>query len=498
MKYHTIALLLVALLFSANSTTAQYITHGPVIGAVTSNSCKVYVRTKQCGRVLMELSEDSLLQKSFSVGANTDSLRDKTAMLSITSLKPDTRYFYRLLFEGWEDSIKGSFRTFPVEGTRGDFTLVTGSCQETPNMKVFDVMPKHNPYFLLHTGDYTYPDYQICPWYSNNYDTVAYAYRRRYDEKVMKEMLYNMPIDYMHDDNDYVGGSGGEFCKNDMRSFRRNGKVYNEMYALPFPPHWRRNVIKGYDEFFPHYDLPDTTQGIFHSFKFGNAEFFVIDRNSNKALPNMDAFTYDSVRNRWSFNPPPGYALFGKVQMDWLKKKLLESTADWKFIVSGVPLNGACEKLIRAGVKIQKWHYKNWYGFHIASGFAQYWAGYPEERNDFMQFLKTNNIKNVLVISGDTHHNVMDDGKNAGLPELNASGLSVETTELAHYLKLIGNLTGLYPMNKIWNKGGNGLKGKDSKNAFGKVRIVGNDYVELSIVDEDDKVVSSFKVPYVH
>jgi len=163
MKYHTIALLLVALLFSANSTTAQYITHGPVIGAVTSNSCKVYVRTKQCGRVLMELSEDSLLQKSFSVGADTDSLRDKTAMLSITSLKPDTRYFYRLLFEGWEDSIKGSFRTFPVEGTRGDFTLVTGSCQETPNMKVFDVMPKHNPYFLLHTGDYTYPDYQICP-----------------------------------------------------------------------------------------------------------------------------------------------------------------------------------------------------------------------------------------------------------------------------------------------------------------------------------------------
>ncbi len=482
--------------FAFSLLHAQYITHGPVIGALTSSSAKVYIRTKQCGKVLMELSEKQDLEKSFSVGGVTDSLRDKTVMLSLTSLRADTRYFYRILFEGWEDTIKGSFRTFPAEGTKGEFVFVTGSCQETKNMKVFDVIPKHEPYFMMHTGDYTYPDYQIKSDYSNNYDTVALSYRKRYDEKVMKQMLYNVPIDYVYDDNDYVGGNGGRYCKNDMKSFIRSGKACNEMYAFPFPDSWRRNVIKGYDEFFPHYELPDTSEGIFHSFKLGNAEFFVIDRNSAKELPNMDAFKYDSLKNRWAFAPPPGYALFGEKQMDWLKKSLLESKADWKFIVSGVPLNGACEKLIRAGVKIQNWHYKNWFGFHIASGFSSYWAGYPEERNDFMDFVKKNNLKNLIVISGDTHHNVMDDGTNAGLPEMNASGLSVETTELAHYLKLIGNLTATFKMKKIWNQGGNGLKGQKSKNAFGKVRIVNNEYVELSIVDEANQQVSSFKVPF--
>lgn len=478
------------------ATQAQYITHGPVFGALTSSSCKVYIRTKQCGRVLLELGTHPSLEKSFSFAANTDSLRDKSAIINISLLEPNTKYFYRILFEGWEDTIKGSFRTFPKEGERGEYTFVTGSCQETENMKVFEVIPKHDPYFLMHTGDYTYPDYQISPWYSNNYDTVAISYQKRYDEKVMKQMLYYLPIDYVYDDNDYVGGSGGKYCKNERNSFIHRGKVYNEMYAPEFPPHWRRNVIKGYDEFFPHYELPDTSEGIFHSFKFGNADFFVLDRNSAKEQPNMAAFTYDSLKNKWRFNPPPGYALFGKKQMDWLKKSLLTSTADWKFIVSGVPLNGACEKLIRAGIKLQKMHYKNWFGFHLAWGFSQYWAGYPEERNDFMQFVKANNIKNIIVISGDTHHHVMDDGKNAGFPELNASGLSVETTSLARYLKLIGNLTGLYRINKIWNRGGNGLKGQGSKNAFGKIRIVGNEYVELSIVDENNKTVSSFRVPF--
>ncbi|MES2621380.1 MAG: alkaline phosphatase D family protein [Bacteroidota bacterium] len=489
-------LLLSYFAFGIFISTAQFITHGPVIGALTSSSAKIYIRTMQCGKVMIELSTQEDLEKSFAVSGITDSMRDKTVMLRLTSLKPDTRYYYRLLFEGWEDAIKGNFKTFPTEGTKGDYTFVTGSCQETKNMKVFEVIPKHHPYFLMHTGDFTYPDYQICPWYSNNYDTVAFSYQRRYDEKLMKQMLYNIPIDYVYDDNDYVGSNGGRFCKNELRSFIQQRKICYEFPAPRFPDSWRRNVIKGYDEFFPHYDLPDTSEGIFHSFKLGNAEFFVVDRNSAKDLPNADAFKYDSIKRKWIFAPPPGYALFGKKQMAWLKKSLLDSKADWKFIVSGVPLNGACRKLITAGVKIQNLRYKNWFGFHIASGFSSYWAGYPEEREDFMRFVKVNNIKNLIVISGDTHHNVMDDGTNAGLPELNASGMSVETTALARYLKLIGNLTGLYRMNKIWNKGGNGLKGKDSKNAFGKVRVVKDEFVELSIVDENNEIVSAFKVPF--
>ncbi|HLP18920.1 MAG TPA: alkaline phosphatase D family protein, partial [Chitinophagales bacterium] len=343
------SLLLLVIVLWHLPVNGQYITHGPVIGALTASSASVYIRTQQCGKVLMELSQTADLEKSFSVSGITDSLRDKTIILKLNNLKPDTRYYYRVLFEGREDTIKGNFRTFPAEGAKGDYTFVTGSCQETPNMNVFYAIPRHEPYFMMHTGDFTYPDYQIKPDYSNNMDTVALSYQRRYDEKVMKQMLYTVPIDYVYDDNDYVGGDGGRYNKNDMHSYMQKGKVKTEFNSYPFPDSWRRNVIKGYDQYFPHYNLPDTSTGIFHSFKLGNAEFFVIDRCSNKVLPNAAAFKYDAKKNRWTYEPPPGYALFGKQQMDWLKRSLLESKADWKFIVSGGPLNGACSKLIKAG-----------------------------------------------------------------------------------------------------------------------------------------------------
>ncbi|MBI1287311.1 MAG: hypothetical protein GC178_06995 [Flavobacteriales bacterium] len=487
-------LILLAFSFAAH---AQYITHGPVIGALTDSSARMYLRTTVPDAIItLHVAHDTSYQPVQVYLGRPEVEKDSSVILTLDRLSPNTKYFYRI-FVGQElDTINGWFRTFPTEGKKGEYTFVTGSCQETENMKVFDVIPLHDPYFLMHTGDYTYPDYQIAPDYSSTWDGMTYSYRRRYDEKEMKYMLRTVPIDYVYDDNDYVGGSGGRYCKNDWHAHKEHGRVINEMVAPEFPAFWRRNTIKGYDELFPHYPLPDTSEGIFHSFKFGNAEFFVIDRNSAKDRPNKDGFVFDEKKKKWRWNPPEGYALFGKKQMDWLKQQIKASNADWKFIVSGVPLNGACEKLIRAGVKIQNMSMKGFYGFHMAWGFSQYWAGFPEERYDFMQFLEDNDIKDVIVISGDTHHNVMDDGKNAGLPELNASGMSVTSTELAYYLKLIGTFTFQYRMKNIWNQGGNGLGNKNLKNAFGKVRIVNDEYVELSIIDEDNEVISSFRVPH--
>lgn len=487
----------VGLLLTALLSNAQYVTHGPVIGALTQSGCKVYVRTAQPGQLVqLQVSAYKDLSSPLNFEGTTNPQRDNSVMLQLSQLQHDTRYYYQVLIDGKQDTITGNFRTFPQEGKPGDYTFVTGSCQETENMKVFNAIPLNEPYFLMHTGDYTYPDYQIKRDYANTMDTVALSYRKRYDEKVMKQMLYNVPIDYMYDDDDYVGGSAGRYCTNDCKMYMKDGRVVNEMSADTFPDSWRRNVIRGYDEYFPHYELPDTSEGIFHSFKMGNAEFFVIDRNSAKDNPHKDLFTYNKKKNRWIFAPPPGYAMYGKKQMDWLKAALKNSTADWKFIVSGVPLNGACKKLIDGGLKIQKMHWKGWFGFHMASGFGQYWAGYPEERNDFMKFVTDNNIKNLLVISGDTHHSVMDDGTNAGLPELNSSGLSVSTTELAKYLKLIGNLTSAYKFKRVWNKGGIGISNRTCKNGFGKVRVVGKDYVEMSIIDENNTTISTMKIPY--
>jgi hypothetical protein len=81
---------------------------------------------------------------------------------------------------------------------------------------------------------------------------------------------------------------------------------------------------------------------------------------------------------------------------------------------------------------------------------------------------------------------------------MNASGLSVTGTVLAYYVGIVGKATGRFNIKKdVWNKGGNGIGNKNFKNAFGKIRVVENEYVELSLIDEDNEVISSFRVPFV-
>ena len=397
--------------FSAKS---QFIINGPAIGGVTPSGARMYICTEQPQSIIVLLSENGGESNTKSFKGFTTKEKFNTTIVDFFGLKPDTKYFYSFLIGEKKDSIQGSFTTFPETGKRGNYTFVTGSCQETENMKVFDVIPKQNPRFLLHTGDFTYPDYQISPDYSADYSKVAYSYRRRYDEKVMKEMLYSIPIDYIYDDNDYVGGNGGRYNKNNIKSSFK-GKVEHKFIIDSFPTSWRRNVIKGYTEFFPGYTMADTSEGVYHSFTFGNAEFFFVDRCSAHEDALAANFSYNEKKNKWSFSPKDSVTLFGEKQMQWLKSGLKNSTADWKFIVSGAPFNKALRKLIDKGMKIQKIQAKGYNGFHMATGFASYFAGYPKEQEDFLNFIKQENIKDVIVISGDTHHNLMDDGANAGL-----------------------------------------------------------------------------------
>ncbi len=484
---------------SLGHLSAQYLELGPVTGAVTHKSAKVYAKAKSPGVILFQLM-DSSAQLVSTIELQTRAL-DHSAIAEFGELEPYHRYSVNLFFNNKPDSLKGSFKTFPMPGQVGSYTFVTGSCQETDNMKVFDQMASLEPLLLIHTGDYTYPDYQIGPDYSKDKSLVAYSYHKRYREKRMQEMLQHVPIDYVYDDNDYVGGNGTRYHKNTFKSLAKNKSKKgirikeNRFIDQDFPAIWRRNVIEGYAENFPTYPLPDTSTGIYHSFVLGNAEFFFLDRCSAREKPVSYAFRQKG--KRYIFDPPADNCLFCGKQMAWLKAGLKNSTADWKFIVSGVPLNRSMLKLIKAGQAFQRYQMKGFSGFHLMQAIASYWVSAPVEMEDFYQFIERENIKNLIVISGDTHHNVMDDGKNAGLPELNASGLSVTGTNLGYYLKLLGNITMRFNYKKgVWNQGGNGLGNKNFKNAFGRIRIEGKSYVELSIVDEDGAVISSMKVPY--
>ena len=132
----------------------------------------------------------------------------------------------------------------------------------------------------------------------------------------------------------------------------------------------------------------------------GNPLFF----EPRNALPLADINVFDAGRTYNNNNPPatspsglqntragsPAGTMMGPTQKDWWMDTISQSTATWKVWASSVPV---MRMLLNASV----------IGLPdlIASGDA--WDGYATERNELMRFVLTNNIRNVVTISGDIH-----------------------------------------------------------------------------------------------
>ena len=481
------------------SAGAQNITHGPMIGGVTPNSARVYIRTGSAMSFDLEYSTDSLFSSFLSISSQTDSSLDNSKITDINNLLADTKYFIRFRSNNQIENLGGQFRTFPPEGSAGHLLFVTGSCQETANMKVYDVMPRHNPNLFIHIGDFTYPSYQIpaALGYPQNWSAIELAWRRRNEEPVCKDMLRNIPIAYMPDDDDTWGNS--RYYKNTPAKIRyENGKLINYFDLIPRTPEMRTNCLQGYKKFFPGYPMVNDTDGYYHSFKVGNCEFFMLDvRCCNTG--GWNSLEYNPTLNWWTFNDHnPHQSILSEPQLDWFLNAIKNSTATWKFIMSGVPFNQNIQKLISLSLLLQGVNFdianQTGTGFRVSSSFADYWGSYPVERNKVLRFIQDNNIQNVIVVSGDTHGFAIDDGKNAGLPEMNASGLSVTSTELYYQFNNVLSTFGFDLKKWLWDQGGMGIGNDDTKNAFGQMEVFGDDSVQLCIYDEDDVRIACYTV----
>ncbi|NUM78112.1 alkaline phosphatase D family protein, partial [candidate division KSB1 bacterium] len=227
--------------------------------------------------------------------------------------------------------------------------------------------------------------------------------------------------------------------------------------------------------------------GIWHKFTCGNADVFMLDTRSQRN-PNLDAFVYNPVTDSIEFAPDESHSMLagysdlpGEDQMDWLLRELRASTADWKFIVTTVPFNRGLRAVIDLSVALQDSivfvpDYGSGSLLRVGLGMADKWVGFPADQERLLQFIDDNQIKNVIMLSGDTHTAAIDDGRNAGLPELMAGALEQSNSRLVLLLELFGF--------NIWNGGGQNLASGNFNDAYGRVTVFGADSVLLEIVDE--------------
>lgn len=484
-----------AILF-AFTASAQNITHGPVVGAVTPNSARMYVRTAQRMPITVEVADNPQFNNPITISDSTRGLRDNSIILDIGGLQPYTTYYYRVDCNGTIDNLDGYFKTFPADGVRGHYTWGVLSCQEYGTYNTFESVLAHNPDLMLHNGDWSYPDYQIPGEERIDWAKLQLAYRKRYEEPKMPPVLRSSAFDYVVDNHDGIDNLNNDASVS--YSVDTNGTVYNYINYDPTPPGAFQFMMDAYQEYFPNYPLPAPNVGMYHSYRYGNAEVFFVDvRNCGTGQDSI--YRYDSLENKWYFDPKPGSTLLGEQQLQWLKNGLQNSTADWKFIVSGVMFNRKFRKILEYALAFQNLVFnmggQGGTGFRLAHSISANWPGYPAEQDGLINFLDDNGIKDVIVLSGHMHTNVMDNGANSGLPEINTGPAASTGPELTWYIDSVMTLLGQGSVfDSIWNGGGMGVNNTNFKSGWGKVEIFGNDSCVIKTIDEDNYEVSSMKL----
>jgi phosphodiesterase/alkaline phosphatase D-like protein len=475
---------------------AQMVTHGPITGAVTPNSARFYIRTTQASAVKMELSTDTFFTNVVTVIDSTKDWRDSSNLFYAAGLNAFTTYHYRVFVNGVLDTIRGSFKTFPAVGAKGRYKWGVLSCQEFGTYNAFNALYDQMPQLVLHTGDFTYPDYQIPGDHRMDWSLQQLSYRKRYREQNMQKDFLSMAFDYVPDNHD---GAGQRDNITGVNSYIDSlGAVHNEIYVEPVPAGAVENVFKGYYEYFPHYPPADSMIGMYHNYRYGNCEVFFLDTR-HCGNGEDSTFTFDVATQQWIFDPKPGQSLLGDAQFNWLLNGLKNSTADWKFIVSQLMFNRQFRKVIQISLALQNITFSlggtTGTGFRLAHAIANNWCAYPREQDSLLHFLKTENINDVIVVSGHVHTNVMDNGSNAGLPELNTGPAAGSGAELTFYIDSVMQLLQQgTAIDSLWNGGGQGVENKNFKSGFGTVEIFESDSVVMKTVDEDNFNVSSMTI----
>jgi alkaline phosphatase D len=285
--------------------------------------------------------------------------------LTVGGLDFNTTYQYSILINGKPSGKGGEFTTRDLWQYRKpvpDFSFLTGSCSffnqpvydrpGTPYGKdssIFQAMAKEKAAFMLWLGD---------AWYTREVDFSEWGlwYRASHDRAlpILQEFWKSMPQYAIWDDHDYGPNDIGRsyILKNTSR------KVFNSYFCNP--------------------SSGENEQGIYTMISYGDADIFLTDdrwwRSSDQ--------TPDSINNPDGLpgkKPNPAKRMLGQQQMEWLKNSLLYSSATFKIIAVGSQVLNPVSP------------YDKWWDF-------------PAEYDEIMNFLKENNIRGALFLTGDRHH----------------------------------------------------------------------------------------------
>jgi alkaline phosphatase D len=351
--------------------------HGVASGDPTPNSVIIWTRitTDIAGSITgnWKMATDTNMLNVIQQGTfATDSSKDYTVKIDVTGLNPNTWYFYEFEHEN-KYSLRGRTKTAPVGGVEQlRFAFVSCSNYPAGYFNAYNrIWERNDVDAVLHLGDFIY-EYGGTEYGSTRKDQLPRNeiitledYRLRHStyklDPALRTLHQNFPFITVWDDHETANNSYKDGAQNHTPGVEGNWYVR------------KSNGQRAYDEWMP-IRLPEAqnTNKIWRKYAYGDiAEIFMLDTRL------YDRSYEDINRNDTTKK------LLGDEQMEWLKNSLINSTAKWKILGQQVMVGN----LDPLGIVLN----------------GDQWDGYPTERKKLYDIILNNNIKNVIVLTGDIH-----------------------------------------------------------------------------------------------
>lgn len=354
--------------------------YGVAAGDATDTAFIAWTRTDGPGSVTLEVATDAAFASivATQTGLTPSVAGDNTVKTEVTGLSAATPYYYRFS-QGAAVSRLGRIRTAPAAAAADPVRFVwTGDANAYfKPYTVLDAILDDDPDLFLFVGDTIYGD---DPRSGSGVATVRADYHVKYRENRADASLRN------------VLASAGTVSMWD------DHEVTNDFYGTNPSPALQAQMADGnaaFRDYLPIRDNGGDPMQLYRSLQWGQAaEFFLIDDRQYR-----DPQAYVTEPSCLSAGEPitlpagtcaaeiadPGRTYLGATQKAWLKNGLLNSTATFKFVMNGPLISSLL--------------------------FLPYdrWEGYAAERQEIIDFIKTNDIKNVIFLSTDIHALIVND-----------------------------------------------------------------------------------------
>ncbi len=331
---------------------------GPMLGYSEMKEVMLWVQTNKSAEVKVQYYlKGSTSNKYWTNSIVTKKEEGYTAHLLADVLEPGNVYSYDLYINNIKIvfSYPTEFQTIKLWQYRTDppeINFVTGSGAFI-NEKKYDRPGKGygRDYQIYEAISEKKPDFMI--WGGDNIylreadvntkTGILHRYTHTRSIKEMQKLLANVHNYAIWDDHD--------FGPNDSdKSF------------------WNKNMTLDAFKLFwanPSYGVGDL-KGAISYFTWGDCDFFMLDNRYYRDPDNLKS------ENK---------TILGKEQLKWLKDAIVSSKANFKFIVMGGQF------LTTSGM------------FEVYSNF-----GFSNERNEIIEFIHSQEIRNVIFLTGDRHH----------------------------------------------------------------------------------------------